>query len=91
MGDRTLKIILGPPLVGRNGRQNAKDNSGGAPGGGKEWERNEFTLWGRPWWEGMGGGLLNRILGVPLRGRNGRGINSLSGAAPGGKEWEAGC
>jgi hypothetical protein len=40
----------------------------------------------------MGGGILKGILGVPLKGgSNGRGMDSLSGAAPGGKEWEAGC
>jgi hypothetical protein len=32
----------------------------------EEWERNEFTFWGRPWCEGMGVGLLKRILWVPL-------------------------
>jgi hypothetical protein len=39
----------------------------------------------------MEGGLPKGILGVPLEERsNGRGMDSLSGAAPGGKEWEAG-
>jgi hypothetical protein len=41
----------------------------GVPLGGKKWERNGFTLWGRPWWEGMGVGLLKGILGVPLGGK----------------------
>jgi hypothetical protein len=37
----------------------------------------------------MGGGLLKGILGVPLRESYRRGINSLSGAAPGGggRNW----
>jgi hypothetical protein len=76
---------LGPPLGGRNGRRAAKSNPGGAPawGAGKEWERKGFNFWGRPWWEGMGGGLTKGILGVPLGGRNGRGMYSISGAAPG--------
>jgi hypothetical protein len=58
-------------------------------GMGEEW--NGFTLWGRPWWDGIGGGLIKGILGVPLGGRSVRKMDSFTGAAPGGKEWEAGC